>query len=86
MHTSLQKNQIFNILAEIRQSVLRVAGPCLASGQQNLKEALQRWRVVGETVFDLTGTRIEPMIFRIHSAVYYHCTNRLVYLQRINFQ
>ena len=33
-----------------------------APGQDSSKKTLQRWRVVGDTVFDLTGPGIEPTI------------------------
>ena len=32
---------------------------CLAPGQRSSKETSQRWRAVGDTVFGLTGPRIE---------------------------
>ena len=47
------QNQIFIILALLRQSVLRVARPIS-------DETPQRWRAVGDTVFDLTGPGYEP--------------------------
>ena len=32
--------------------------------QHSSKETSQRWRTVGDTVSDLTGSRIEPLTFR----------------------
>ena len=35
----------------------------LASGQHSSEETSQRWRVVGDTVYDLTGPGLEPRTF-----------------------
>ena len=55
-------------LALLRQSVLRVRGAhprLLRPGNSApFKEILQRWRVVGNTVSDLTGPRFEPQTSR----------------------
>ena len=52
-------NQIFIILAVLRRSgSTHIRG--LASGQHSSEETSQLWRVVGDTVSDLTGPRIEP--------------------------
>ena len=39
---------------------LRTIG--LAPGRHSSEETSQRWRVVGDTVFDLTGPGFEPQI------------------------
>ena len=46
-------NQTFIILALLRRKVQRLAGPISAA------QPTQRWRAVGDTVFDLTGSGIE---------------------------
>ena len=55
--------QSFIILAVLRPSVLLVFGAhirILRPGKTApFQEMLQRWRVVGNTVFDLTGPRFE---------------------------
>ena len=56
--TRRQKNQIFNILAVLRRSVLQVTGRILAPEQHSFEETSQRWRA-GNTVSDLTGLGIE---------------------------
>ena len=54
----------FIILAEIRRSVERVGGPISGSLRQSntapFEEMLLWWRVVGNTLSDLTDTRFEP--------------------------
>ena len=66
---STKSNYIFHyILAALRQECNKFAGPISASLRPGntapLEEMLQRWRVVGNTVSDLTGPRFEPQIFR----------------------
>ena len=55
-----QKGQISIILAVLRRSVLRVAGPISAPGQRSSEETSQWWRIVA-TVSHLTRPGIEPL-------------------------
>ena len=42
-----------------------------APEQNSYEETSQRWRTVGNTVFDLTGPRIDSKAFRADSGIYY---------------
>ena len=44
----------------------------LAPGQYRSEETSQRWRAVGDTVFDFTGPVVEPQISRTDSDVFLH--------------
>ena len=44
----------------------------LASGQHSPQETSQRWRLVGDTVSNLAGSRIEPQTSRVYSGVSNH--------------
>ena len=58
----------FITLAVLHRSVLRVGGThfrVIAPGNTaSFEEMSQRWRVVGNTVSDLTGPRFEPQTSR----------------------
>ena len=47
----------------------------LARGQHRCKEMLQRWRAVGNTVFDLTSSRIEAQTSCTNSDICNSCAN-----------
>ena len=50
----------------------------LAPGYHSSEETSQRWRFFGDTVSNLTGSEIEPQIFRADSDVFNHHTDRPV--------
>ena len=59
----------FIILAVLRRSVLRVCGAYLrvivpAGNTARFKEMSQRWRAVGNAVYDLIAPRFKPQISR----------------------
>ena len=66
----MKKYQIksFNIRAVLRRSVQGVGRPVSVSlrlgNTAPFQEVLQRWRAVGNTVFDLTGSSFESQTFR----------------------
>ena len=49
---------------------------CLASGQHSSEVTSQRWRAVGDPVYDLTDSGFEPQTSRMDSNVSKNCANR----------
>ena len=61
----ITSNQIFIIFVVLRRSVLRVCGAHFrviapAGNTAPFEEMLLRWRAAGNSVFYLTGPRLEP--------------------------
>ena len=48
----------------------------LAPGKRSSEETSQQWRIVGDTVSNLTYPRIKPMITRAARDVFNHCANQ----------
>ena len=53
----------------------------LASRQHSSEETSQRWRVIGNTVTDLSGPGIEPQTSFADSGVFAHCANRPLFFE-----
>ena len=52
----------------------------LSSGQHSSEKTSQRWRVIGDTVLDLTRPGIEPLTSRTDSDVFNYFDNQLVHV------
>ena len=73
-----QQIKIFIILAVLRQNVKRVAG-LISATYRRVNTAPKKRRsgceFVGNTMFDLTYTVIEPQTYRTDRDVFSHCAS-----------